>query len=143
MSNFNKVILLGRLTRDPELRYTASGTAVAKIGLAVNNRYKQGEEWKEEPCFVNITVFGRQAETCNEYLSKGRQALFEGRLNYRKWETEDGQTKSLLEVVANNVQFLSSGRDANPSGSGGSPSGSGGSPAGQEPPPLDDGDVPF
>ena len=136
MADFNKVILLGRLTRDPELRYTAGGTAVAKIGLAVNNRYKQGDEWKEEPCFVNITVFGRQAETCNEYLSKGRQALFDGRLNYRKWETEDGQTKSLLEVVANNVQFLSSGRDAGPSGSGGSPSG-------KEPAPSDDGDVPF
>ena len=130
MSNFNKVVLLGRLTRDPELRYTPSGTAVAKIGLAVTNRYKQGEEWKEEPCFVDIAVFGRQAENCNEYLSKGRLALFEGRLSYRKWETEDGQTKSKLEVVANHVQFMPSGRGQEGS-------------SGSKPAPQDDGDVPF
>ena len=143
MSNFNKVILLGRLTRDPELRYTASGTAVAKIGFAVTNRYKQGEEWKEEPCFVDIVVFGRQAENCNEYLSKGRLALFEGRLSYRKWETEDGQTKSKLEVVATQVQFMPSGRGEGSSGrSEGSSGGSEGS-SGQKPANTDDGDVPF
>lgn len=106
MSNYNKVILMGRLTRDPELRYTASGTAVAKLGFAVTNRYKQGEEWKEEPCFVDIVVFGRQAENCNEYLGKGKMALIDGRLSFRKWETEDGQTRSKLEVVAANVQFM-------------------------------------
>jgi len=138
MSNFNKVILLGRLTRDPELRYTPSGTAVAKIGLAVTNRYKQGEEWKEEPCFVDIAVFGRQAENCNEYLSKGRLALFEGRLSYRKWETEDGQTKSKLEVVANHVQFMPSGRGQEGSSGRGQEGSSGSKPA-----PQDDGDVPF
>ena len=136
MSNFNKVILLGRLTRDPELRYTPSGTAVAKIGLAVTNRFKQGEEWKEEPCFVDIAVFGRQAENCNEYLGKGRLALFEGRLSFRKWETEDGQTKSKLEVVASHVQFMPSGRSEGSSGSNQESSGS-------KPPPQGDGDVPF
>lgn len=109
MADFNKVILLGRLTRDPELRYTAGGTAVTTLGLAVNRRYKQGEEWKEETCFVDIAVFGRQAETCSEYLSKGRLALIDGRLNFRKWETEDGQARSKLEVVASNVQFMPQG----------------------------------
>ena len=136
MSNFNKVILLGRLTRDPELRYTAGGTAVAKMGFAVNNRTKQGEEWKEEPCFVDVVAFSRQAENCNEYLSKGSLALVDGRLSYRKWETEDGQTKSKLEVVANNVQFLPSSRDGG--GSGRSEGSSGGKPA-----TADEGDVPF
>lgn len=118
MSNYNKVILMGRLTRDPELRYTPSGTAVAKLGFAVTNRYKQGDDWKEEPCFVDIAAFGRQAENCSEYLNKGSLVLVEGRLSYRKWETEDGQTRSKLEVVANNVQFMPKGQGASgpPSG---------------------------
>ena len=110
MSNYNKVILLGRLTRDPELRYAASGTAVTTFGLAVTNRFKQGDEWKEEPCFVNIVVFGRSAENCSEYLGKGNLVLVDGRLNYRKWETEDGQTKSKLEVVGTSVQFMPKAR---------------------------------
>ena len=110
MSNYNKVILLGRLTRDPELRYAASGTAVTTFGLAVTNRFKQGDEWKEEPCFVNIVVFGRSAENCSEYLGKGNLVLIDGRLNYRKWEAEDGQTKSKLEVVATSVQFMPKAR---------------------------------
>jgi len=106
MANFNRVILAGNLTRDPELRYTPSGKAVASFGLAVNNRYKAGDEWKEDTCFVDITVWGKQAENCAEYLSKGRNALVEGRLNYRTWETDEGQRRSKLEVVALNVQFL-------------------------------------
>jgi single-strand DNA-binding protein len=119
MSNYNKVILMGRLTRDPELRYTPSGTAVAKLGLAVTNRFKQGDEWKEEPCFVDISVFGRQGENCSEYLSKGSLVLVDGHLSYRKWETEDGQTRSKLEVISFNVQFMprgtsSSGGEAAP-----------------------------
>jgi single-strand DNA-binding protein len=109
MADINVVILLGRLTRDPELRYTPSGTAVASFGLAVNNRRKVGEEWKEEPCFVDVKVFGRMAETTSEYLAKGRQVAIEGRLSYSKWE-KDGQTRSKLEVLANNVQFLGQGQ---------------------------------
>ena len=116
MSSFNKVILLGNLTRDPELRYTGSGTAVTKFGMAVNRRYKQGDESKEETCFVDIVVFGRQAETSSEYLSKGKLALIEGRLSYNKWEDKEGQPRSKHEVVANNVQFMPSGQ----SGRGGS-----------------------
>jgi len=105
MASFNKVLLLGNLTRDPELRYTASGAAVASFGLAVNRRYKQGEQWKDEVCFVDITVWAKQGENCAEYLNKGSQVFIEGRLNYQTWES-DGQKRSKLEVVANNVQFL-------------------------------------
>jgi single-strand DNA-binding protein len=106
MASFNKVLLLGNLTRDPELRYTASGAAVASLGLAVNRRYKQGEQWKDEVCFVDITVWAKQGENCAEFLNKGSQVFIEGRLNYQAWES-DGQKRSKLEVVANNVQFLS------------------------------------
>jgi single-strand DNA-binding protein len=135
MANYNKVILMGNLTRDPELRYAASGTAIASFGLAVNRRYKQDDDWKEETCFVDIAVFGRQAENCSEYLSKGSPVLIDGRLNYRKWETEDGQTRSKLDVVANIVQFLPSSRG-------------GGKPPTETAPPQKDtaassGDVPF
>ncbi len=106
MATLNRVYLLGNLTRDPELRYTPSGTAVTSFGLAVNRRYRHGEEWKEETCFVDVTVFGRQAENVSEYLSKGRQALVEGRLTWRSWETEEGTRRSKHEVVAQNVQFI-------------------------------------
>ncbi|MBI4640664.1 MAG: single-stranded DNA-binding protein [Candidatus Tectomicrobia bacterium] len=106
MASLNRVFLMGNLTRDPELRYTPNGTAVSTFGLAVNRRYKQGEELKEEVCFIDIVVYGRQAETCGQYLSKGRPALIEGRLQWRSWESQDGQKRSKHEVVAINVQFL-------------------------------------
>lgn len=109
MANFNKVFLMGNLTRDPEQRFTAGGSSVTNLGLAVNRKYKQGEEWKDETCFVDITVWGKQGENCAEYLSKGKPVFVEGRLNYRAWETEDGQKRSKLEVVASNVQFLNRG----------------------------------
>ena len=106
MATLNRVYLLGNLTRDPELRYTPSGTAVASFGLAVNRHYRQGEDWREETCFVDVVIFGRQAETVSEYLSKGRQALVEGRLTWRSWEADDGTRRSKHEVVAQNVQFI-------------------------------------
>ena len=106
MASFNKVLLMGNLTRDPELRYTSGGTAVASFGLAVNRKFKQGEEWKEDVCFVDITVWAKQGENCAQYLHKGSLAFIEGRLNYQPWEAEGGQKRSKLEVVANNVQFL-------------------------------------
>ena len=115
MASFNKVMLMGNLTRDPELRYTSNGSAVASFGLAVNRKFKQGDELKEDVCFVDITVWGKQGENCAEYLSKGRPAFIEGRLQYSTWES-DGQKKSKLEVVANAVQFLGSRGDS-PSGS--------------------------
>ncbi|ETX08285.1 single-stranded DNA-binding protein [Candidatus Entotheonella palauensis] len=117
MASLNSVTLLGNLTRDPELRYTPQGTAVTTFGLAVNRRYSQEGQQKEEVCFVDIVAFGRQAETVNEYLAKGNLALVEGRLQWRSWETPEGQKRSKHEVVANNVQFM-------PRGSGGPGDGS-------------------
>ena len=91
MANLNKVFLLGNLTRDPELRYTPSGTAVSTFGLAVNRKYKQNDEWTDDVCYVDIVSFGKQAENCTEYLSKGSLVFIEGRLQWRSWEGEDGQ----------------------------------------------------
>jgi len=107
MASYNKVLLMGNLTRDPELRFTAGGTAVANFGIAVNRKFKQGEEWKEDVCFVDITVWGKLAENCTEYLSKGRSVFVDGRLNFSSWEAKDGQKRNKLDVVANSVDFLS------------------------------------
>lgn len=107
MGNFNKAILMGNLTKDPELRYTAGGTAICNLGLAINRKYTQNNEQKEEVCFVTISVWSKQAENCAEYLSKGSSVLVEGRLRQNNWETESGQKRSQLEVVAESVQFLS------------------------------------
>jgi single-strand DNA-binding protein len=114
MASFNKVILLGNLTRDPEMRYTPSGTPVASFGLAVSRRYRQGEESKEEVCFVDITAFGRQAEIAAEYLSKGRPVLIDGRLRWHSWETEGGQKRSKLDVVVDVLQLMPRARDDSP-----------------------------
>lgn len=103
---YNKVILIGNLTRDPELRYTPQGTTVCNFGIAVNRKYKQAEEMKEEVTFINIVVFGKQADTCGQYLNKGSAVLIEGRLQERRWETEDGQKRSRHEVVAQSVRFM-------------------------------------
>ena len=103
---FNRVLLIGNLTKDPELRYTPSGTPVANLRLAVNSSFKdQSGQRKEETCFVTIVVWSKQAETCNQYLKKGRSVFIEGRLIYRSWE-QDGKTRSTLEVRADRVQFL-------------------------------------
>lgn len=106
MSGFNKVILLGNLTRDPEIRYTPNGTAVANFSLAVNRRFRQGGEVKEEVSFIDIVVFGKQAETCGQYINKGDSVLIDGRLQQRRWETEDGQKRNKIEVVAQSIQFM-------------------------------------
>ena len=107
MASLNKVMLIGNLTRDPELKYTQGGSPYAKFGLAINRKFKQGDEWKEDVCFVDITVWGTLAENCCKYLSKGSPAFIEGRLNFGSWE-KDGEKKSKLDVVANNIQFLGS-----------------------------------
>ncbi len=106
MTGFNKVVLLGHLTRNPELRYTPNGTPVATLGLAINRRYRQGEELKENVCFVDVVVFGKQAEHCGQYLSKGHGVLIEGRLEQRRWETEDGHKRSKHEILAQQVTFM-------------------------------------
>lgn len=106
MVSFNKVILIGNLTRDPEIRYTPSGTPVANLRLAVNHKYKQAEELKEEVCYIDVVVFGKQAENCGQYLNKGQSVIVDGRLQERRWETEDGQKRSKHEVVAQVVRFM-------------------------------------
>ena len=106
-ASFNKVLLMGNLTRDPELRYVPSGTAVATFTVAVNRVYtSQAGEKKEEVSFIKIVVWGRRAEVCGEYLSKGSPVFVEGRLQSRSWEGQDGQKRSTTEVIADNVQFL-------------------------------------
>jgi single-strand DNA-binding protein len=107
MASLNRVILIGNLTRDPELRFTPGGSAVAGFGLAVNRTYtnKQGEK-VENVDFFNIVVWAKLAELCSQYLKKGSPAAIEGRLQSRSWETEQGQKRSTVEVVAENVQFL-------------------------------------
>jgi single-strand DNA-binding protein len=110
MANLNKVFLIGNLTRDPELRYVPSGAAVANFSLATNRVYTTSSgEKKQETCYVKVTVWGRPAETCGEYLSKGSPVFVEGRLQYRSWDTPDGQKRSTLEVRAERVQFLARG----------------------------------
>ncbi|NJD56435.1 MAG: single-stranded DNA-binding protein [Nitrospirae bacterium] len=102
---FNKVILIGNLTKDPELRYTPQGTPVCTLRIASTTRFKSGDSMKDETLFINVVVWGKQGETAAQHLSKGRSVLVEGRLQERRWET-DGQQKSRFEVVAQGVRFL-------------------------------------
>ncbi|NIP85812.1 MAG: single-stranded DNA-binding protein [Planctomycetales bacterium] len=123
MASFNRVILMGNLTRDPELRYIPNGTAVAEFGLAVNDRRKNNQtgEWIEDTQFIDITMWARQAEIAAEYLSKGSPVFIEGRLKYDTWE-KDGQKHSKLRVIGERMQFIggrgegsSTGRRSEPS----------------------------
>ena len=122
MMSLNKVLLIGNLTRAPELRYTPSGTAVADLRLAVNRNYStQSGEKREETCFLTVVVWGKQAESCGEYLDKGSQIFVEGRLQTRDWESKDGQKRSATEVVAERVQFMSRTKGAGGAGGAGAP----------------------
>ncbi len=104
---FNKVIMVGNLTRDIDLRYTPNGLAIAKTAIATNRRFKtQSGEQKEETCFIDITIFGRAAEVANQYLSKGRQILIEGRLIYETWVDQTGQKRSKHSIAVDNLQML-------------------------------------
>lgn len=108
MANFNKVLLMGNLTKDPELRYTPQGTAVVNLRLAVNRKFKdtRSQEFKDEVCFVTVVVWDKQAETCNQYLHKGSPVFIEGRLQSRSWEDSSGKKHNVLEVRAERFQFL-------------------------------------
>jgi single-strand DNA-binding protein len=111
MPSFNKAVLMGNLTRDPELRTIPSGAQVCNFDLAMNRVYTtQAGERKEEVCYMTIVVWGKQGENCAQYLKKGRQALVEGHLQQRSWTTPEGQRRSKLEVVAERVQFLGDGQ---------------------------------
>jgi single-strand DNA-binding protein len=113
MSNFNKVILMGNLTRDVEMRFTQGGMAVAKLGMAINRKWTQNGEQKESTCFVDLTAFGRQAEVLSQYVSKGSPLFIEGRLEFSTWEDKNGGGKrSKLDVVIENFQFVGAPRNA-------------------------------
>ncbi|MHC4483247.1 MAG: single-stranded DNA-binding protein [Planctomycetota bacterium] len=113
MANFNKVLLMGNLTRDPQLSYLPSQTAVVEFGLAVNRRWKgQDGNQREETCFVDCRAFGRQAENINKYLSKGRGVFVEGRLTFDSWTAQDGTKRSRHRVTVENFQFLPGGARA-------------------------------
>jgi single-strand DNA-binding protein len=118
MASFNRVILVGNLTRDPELRYIPSGTPVTEIGLAVNDRVKKGDQWVDETTFVDVTLWARTAEVASEYLSKGSSVLIEGRLKLDRWEKE-GQKFSKLRVVGEKMQMLGSRSGGGGAGGGG------------------------
>ncbi len=160
MANYNRVILAGNLTRDPELSYTANNLAVCKFGLAINRKWKDRDgNMKEDTCFVDITAFGRTGEVINQYMSKGRGILVEGRLNFRQWTDPEGKNRSKLSVVAENFQFLGDRGGGGGGGGGGGASaprgaaaddGGGRSPAPvhdeppvEDEPPHSDADIPF
>ena len=112
-ANINRVVLVGNLTRDPELRHTGGGTPVCSLRIAVNTRRKDNAtgEWTDKPNYFDISVFGNQAESCNQYLAKGRPVAIDGRLEWREWEAQDGTKRQAVDIVADNVQFLG-GRDS-------------------------------
>jgi single-strand DNA-binding protein len=140
MASFNRVILVGNVTRDIEVRFTQSGLAVTDLGLAVNDRRKnQAGEWIDETTFVDVTLWGRQAEVAGEYLSKGSPVLIEGRLKLDSWE-QDGQKRSKLRVVGERMQMLG-GRP--PGGRPDRTDSNVGQPAAAEPPGPADDDIPF
>ena len=121
MASLNKVFLIGNLTRDPEIRYTPSGAAVANLGLAVSRKFRdKAQELREEVCFVTVVVWSKMAENCNQYLKKGSPLFVEGRLTLRTWEDTTGKKRNVIEVRAERVQFL--GRSNQ--GSSGAPEGS-------------------
>ena len=146
MASFNRVVLVGNLTQDVELRYTPAGTAVTDISLAVNERVKRNEQWTEEANFFDVTLWGRTAEVASEYLSKGSPVLIEGRLKQDRWE-QDGQKRSKVKVVGERMQMLSSrgGGGGSPGPHSNAPASSQSNPAPQStaasPPPEDE--VPF
>jgi single-strand DNA-binding protein len=156
--DINHVVLVGRLTRDPELKHLPSGAPVLEFGLAVNGRQQDaGGNWVDKPNFFDVKVFGNQAEFLSQYLAKGRRVGIDGRLDWRSWEAQDGTKRSRVDVVAQTVQFLDSrgegeggggggGYGGGPSGGGGGggyvPQG-GGAPEADFPSSASDDDIPF
>lgn len=145
MANFNKVMLMGNLTRDPELRYTPKGTAIARLGIAVNRRWtSEGGEQREETTFVDVDAFGKQAETLGQYMKKGRPIFIEGRLRLDSWEDKQtGQKRSKLGVVLENFQFLGSGQTRSDEGAEAPRERVVSGPQSADAPPPEDDDVPF
>lgn len=155
-ANINRVVLVGNLTRDPELKHLASGTALCSLRIAVNTRRKdESGQWTDKPNYFDISVWGNQGESCAQYLAKGRPVAIDGRLEWREWEATDGSGKrQAVEIVADNVQFLGSRGDGEGGGGGGSylppqtgPSQTGGQAGGSDADfpstPTADDDIPF
>ncbi len=148
MANYNKVMLMGRLTRDIELRYTPSNQPVANIGLAINRRWrsKEGQD-QEETSFIDCEAWGRTAEVMSQYLSKGKPVFVEGRLKLDQWQDKDGGNRSKLKVVIENFEFIDSRGAASGPGDQGAAAHSGGAPAGASAPeqhqPISEDDIPF
>jgi single-strand DNA-binding protein len=145
MASINRVVLVGNLTKDPELRHTPSGTAVCNLRLAVNTRRKdETGQWVDKPNYFDITVWGNQGERCAQYLSKGRPVGVDGRLEWREWETPEGNKRQAVEVVADSVQFLGGRGDGDGGGGGGYiPADAAATPAGDFPASPTDDDIPF
>jgi single-strand DNA-binding protein len=147
-ASLNRVVVVGNLTRDPELRNTPSGTAVCSLRVAVNTRRKdQAGQWVDKPNYFNVTVFGQQGENCAQYLSKGRPVAVDGRLEWREWESEAGKREA-VEIVAETVQFLGSRGDGEggggaAAGGGYIPADTGSAPAADFPSSASDDDIPF
>lgn len=150
MASFNRVILAGNLTRDPQLSYLPSQMAVCEFGLAVSRKFrdKDGNQ-RDEVCFVDISAFGKQAEVINQYFQKGKPILVEGRLRYREWTSKEGQKRSKLEVVLDAFSFIDSGGGGGQRGGQGAPPARGRTNEPDAPPPMDDmppqadADIPF
>src|SRR6059058_5485923 len=111
-ANINRVVLLGNLTRDPELRHTPSGMAVCSLRIAVNTRRKDGQsgEWQDKPNYFDVTVWGAQGDNCARYLEKGRGVAVDGRLEWREWQDQQGNKRQSVEIIADTVQFLGGGQ---------------------------------
>jgi len=121
MADINTVVLVGRLVRDAELKYTNNGLAITEFSIAVNTRVKQGDQWADEANFFDVTSFGRQGEAIQRYLVKGKSVGIEGRLKQDKWQNQDGQNRTKIRIVANNVMLL--GGQGDRAGGGGAPGG--------------------
>jgi single-strand DNA-binding protein len=112
-ASINRVVLVGNLTRDPELKHTPGGTPVCSLRVAVNSRRKdESGQWADKPNYFSVSVFGNQAESCSQYLSKGRPVAIDGRLDWREWQTQEGTKREAVEIIAESVQFLGSRGDA-------------------------------
>ncbi len=143
MAAINRVVLVGNLTRDPELRHTPSGTAVCNLRLAVNTRRKdETGQWVDKPNYFDITVWGNQGERCAQYLATGRPVAVDGRLEWREWETPEGNKRQAVDIVADTVQFLG-GRGDGEGGGGYIPADAAAAPAGDFPTSPTDDDIPF
>jgi single-strand DNA-binding protein len=144
MAAINRVVLVGNLTRDPELRHTPSGTAVCNLRLAVNTRRKdETGQWVDKPNYFDITVWGNQGERCAQYLTKGRPVAVDGRLEWREWETPEGNKRQAVDIVADTVQFLGGRGDGEGGGGGYIPAEATATPAGDFPTSPTDDDIPF